>query len=193
MEEVLAKTGYLKWLDDGSEESKSRVENVKELKTVAARFESLEEFLENVALIESANSADPERFDAVTLMTVHAAKGLEFKTVFIVGMEEGLFPHMQSMDNIEGLEEERRLCYVAVTRAMEHLYITNTRSRLYFGSIQANLPSRFINEMPSGILERKGIHLTENKRPFSGRPGFTKSDEQFLDEMDFDRGNFSWD
>jgi DNA helicase-2/ATP-dependent DNA helicase PcrA len=200
MEEVLEKTGYLKWLDDRSEESKSRIENVKELKTVAARFERLEEFLENVALIESANSADPEKFDAVTLMTIHAAKGLEFKSVFIVGMEEGLFPHMQSMDNIEGLEEERRLCYVAVTRAMERLFITNARSRLYFGSIQANLPSRFINEMPATLLDKKGINLTTSRRSYSGAGrspfgglGSGKSDTQFLDDLDFDRNNFSWD
>jgi len=145
-------------------------------------------------LIESANTTDPDRFDAVTLMTVHAAKGLEFKTVFIVGMEEGLFPHIQSMENLEQLEEERRLCYVAVTRAMERLFITNTKSRLYFGTVQANMASRFITEIPVGLLERKGINQLQKR--VLGKRGFggpSTSTEQFLDDLDFDRSNFSWD
>ena len=185
MEEVLEKTGYLGWLDDGTDESKQRIENVKELKTVASRFKELDTFLENVALIESADRTDPENFDAVTLMTIHAAKGLEFKVVFIVGLEEGLFPHSNSMESLEELEEERRLAYVAITRAMSTLYLTNTQSRMYFGSIQTNLPSRFLDEIPPKLLEAKGMFGTGGKIQLEM--------DEYMGDMEVDRGNFSWE
>jgi DNA helicase II / ATP-dependent DNA helicase PcrA len=200
MEEILQATKYLAWLDDKSEDAEQRIENIKELKTVAAKFINLDEFLENVALIESSDRVEPDQYDSVTLMTVHASKGLEFKTVFIVGLEEGLFPHSQSMESIEDLEEERRLCYVAITRAMERVFLTNTNSRMYFGSIQMNLPSRFVGEIPEKLLDFKGFSgRVSSKDKFSsrnGRGGFggsTRSTDEFLDEIEFDRNNFSWD
>ena len=188
MTEVLEKSGYIKWLDDKTEENKQRIENIEELKSVASRFMNLEEFLENVALIESSNKTNPDEFNAVTLLTIHASKGLEFPVVFLIGMEEGLFPHSQSLAEIDGIEEERRLCYVAITRAMQKIYLTHAKSRLYFGNIQSNLPSRFLSEIPIELLENVGISFnsdTFNKR----NPGV----DDFLDDLDYDRKSFSWD
>lgn len=187
MDEVLTDTGYIKWLDDGTEEALSRIENIKELKSVAALFVNLEDFLENVALIENTERpSDVTNTNSVTLMTVHSAKGLEFSAVFIIGMEEGLFPHSQSMGEVQELEEERRLCYVAITRAKEKVYLTNAKSRLYFGNIQANLPSRFLSEIPNELLEFKGIDFTN----YFGKHS---SDKDFLDDLDLNRNFFKWE
>jgi DNA helicase-2/ATP-dependent DNA helicase PcrA len=186
MERILIDSGYLDWLDDGTEENKVRLENVNELKSVAAQFVDLGDFLENVALIESSNRVDPDKFNAVTLMTIHAAKGLEFPTLFVVGMEEGLFPHSQSMESVEELEEERRLCYVAMTRAMEKLFLTHASSRLYFGSVQANLPSRFLSEISPHLIYNVGT-------PRRIRRGTSYSVDRFLDDLDSNRTNFSWE
>ena len=148
---ILQKTGYLDYLDDKTDEGKSRVENVKELRSVAEEFPSLTEFLENVALVEG--SSDKKIVgDAVTLMTLHSAKGLEFPIVFMVGMEEGLFPHSRSLMAPHELEEERRLCYVGITRAMHKLYLTYTRQRLYFGKRSSNLVSRFLSDIPENLI-----------------------------------------
>ncbi len=148
---ILQKTGYLDYLDDKTDEGKSRVENVKELRSVAEEFPSLTEFLENVALVEG--SSDKKIVgDAVTLMTLHSAKGLEFPIVFMVGMEEGLFPHSRSLMAPHELEEERRLCYVGITRAMHKLYLTYTRQRLYFGKRSSNLVSRFLADIPENLI-----------------------------------------
>ena len=184
MDGVLAQTDYKKWLNDGSEENFSRIENIKELRSVASEFVSLETFLENVALIESSNKTNPAAIVGVTLMTVHASKGLEFDVVFIVGMEEGLFPHAQSMMESAQLEEERRLCYVAVTRAMEKLFLTQATSRLYFGAIQNNIPSRFLSEVPQNLVEQRGLY--DSHRP-------PLRIENFLDELEVDRRNFRWE
>lgn len=154
LEDVLEKTKYIEWLNDGSEENLYRIENIKELKSVASLFSNLGDFLENVALIESTDKPSNDAKEAVTLMTIHAAKGLEFPIVFLIGMEEGLFPHSRSLLDLGELEEERRLCYVAITRAKEALYLTHTRSRLYFGNVQSNILSRFILEMPQELLEQ---------------------------------------
>ncbi len=190
MEDVLKDTGYIKWLDDGTEEALSRIENIKELKSVASLFVDLSEFLESVSLIEDSgrngNSNSPNISDCVTLMTVHASKGLEFPVVFIIGMEEGLFPHSNSIGEESELEEERRLCYVAITRAEEKIYMTNARSRLYFGNIQANLPSRFLSEIPIELIEFKGLN-------FNNYFGKNKKNDDFLDDLDFDRGSFRWE
>jgi DNA helicase II / ATP-dependent DNA helicase PcrA len=184
MEKILDDTGYIDYLNDGSEEGLDRVENIQELKSVASQFINLDEFLENVALIESASKPDTNDYNAVNLMTVHAAKGLEFPYVFLIGMEEGLFPHSQSMGELMELEEERRLCYVAVTRAMNKLYFTNAKSRLYFGNIQSNLPSRFLSEIPEGLIDYRGSKF--EKKP-------TRSEDTFLDDLELDRSNFSWE
>ena len=144
---VLEKTNYINWINDGTDEALSRIENIKELRSVASQFLLLSDFLENVSLIESSNKATGSDAAAVTLMTVHSAKGLEFEHVYMIGMEEGLFPHSQSLMNPEEIEEERRLMYVAITRAKKKLTLSNSKARLYFGNIQMNMPSRFLVEI----------------------------------------------
>ncbi len=153
---VLAETRYLSYLDDSTEEGLGRMENVKELRSVASEFPNLGDFLENVSLVEQEyvpnRASNTEKKEAITMMTLHSAKGLEFPVVFMVGMEEGLFPHNQSLtDNLE-LEEERRLCYVGITRAQKQLYLTYTESRLYFGTRTQGVISRFVLDIPENLL-----------------------------------------
>lgn len=157
LDKILEATGYLELFDQEDEEDLARLENIKELRSVAQEFPNLQEFLENVALVEKSSSAKAPggQGKAVTLMTIHAAKGLEFPVVFMVGMEEGLFPHSRSlMDNSE-MEEERRLCYVGITRAKKKLYLTYARRRLFFGTHSANMISRFVADIPEHLLETK--------------------------------------
>jgi len=149
---ILSRTGYLAYIDDNTEVGKGRVENVKELRSVAEEFPDLTEFLENVALVEAADNPHKKSKDGVTLMTLHSAKGLEFPVVFIIGMEEGLFPHSRAMLDVNELEEERRLCYVGITRAKEKLYLTYARQRLYFGQRSNNLVSRFLADIPENLI-----------------------------------------
>ncbi len=156
---ILQRTGYVLELERrGTEEDLARVENIKELRSVATRFDNLSDFLENVALVQQDYFPDQpdgdKKTDAVTLMTLHAAKGLEFPCVFIVGMEEGLLPHSRSLYEQSELEEERRLCYVGMTRAMRELHLTHCSSRLYFGSRQQNPVSRFVLDIPENLIER---------------------------------------
>ena len=157
LDEVLRKTEYLNLYDVTDPEDKARLENIKELRSVAVEFPNLLQFLENVALVEQEYMPDKNivdsKKDAVTLMTFHAAKGLEFKTVFMVGMEEGLFPHSQAFFDTNELEEERRLCYVGITRAKEKLYLTYAKRRLFFGQRMNNSSSRFLYELPESIIE----------------------------------------
>jgi DNA helicase II / ATP-dependent DNA helicase PcrA len=140
------------------ENFEDRLENLKELQTVASKYdempgrEGIERFLEEVALLQHTDKLR-DNPDRITLMTVHASKGLEFPIVFIVGAEEGIFPHSRSIYNPTELEEERRLCYVAITRAKEHLILTYTKFRRIFGSASAALPSRFIGEIPSKLVD----------------------------------------
>lgn len=157
LDKILQITGYLDYLDDKTEEGLGRIENVKELRSVAEEFPSLPEFLENVALMEAGDNprhrkTNAEQSNVVTLMTLHNAKGLEFPVVFIVGMEEGLFPHSRSLLDPNELEEERRLCYVGITRAKEKLYLTYTRQRLFFGTKSNNLVSRFLADIPENLI-----------------------------------------
>ncbi|OGB74236.1 hypothetical protein A2V68_00505 [candidate division Kazan bacterium RBG_13_50_9] len=152
-------SGYLKWLDDRTIEGETRIENVKELKSVIEKYDHLEialalmTFLEEVSLIQDTDEYNPEDA-AVTLMTLHSAKGLEFEYVFIAGMEENLFPHSRSIFDQEELEEERRLCYVGITRARQKVYLTYAQERLLYGAINLSLPSRFIGDIPEELLER---------------------------------------
>lgn len=150
IDHIFTKSGYLEWLNDGTEEGQSRIENVKELKTVAKEAESLEDFLAQVALVQEIDNYDPSE-DAITLMTLHNAKGLEFPVVFIAGMEEGLFPHSRSITEPDQLEEERRLCYVGMTRAMERLYLLYARRRKVFGTIALGIRSRFVDDVPAEL------------------------------------------
>jgi DNA helicase-2/ATP-dependent DNA helicase PcrA len=149
LELIMKKSGYLQVLDDGSVQAADRIENVKELLSVAAEYDELglEGFLEEVALIADIDNYSTTT-NAVTLMTLHAAKGLEFPVVFMPGMEEGIFPHTRSLFDPDQMEEERRLCYVGMTRAREELFLINATSRLLYGSISHNPPSRFIMDIP---------------------------------------------
>ena len=155
---VLAATQYLELYDANVEEEAYRLENIKELRSVATEFPILKEFLETVALVEqeyepkTIKNIENNR-DAVTLMTMHAAKGLEFPIVFMIGMEEGLFPHSRSLMDKDEIEEERRLCYVGITRAKEKLYLTFANRRLFFGTRTQNMISRFVADLPQHVLE----------------------------------------
>lgn len=160
---VMNKTGYLEELENSrSAQDQSRIENLKELLSVAEDFEdkarrnneepTLENFLADVALVADIDDADLED-DSVTLMTLHSAKGLEFPTVFLVGMEEGIFPHARTLLDENEIEEERRLCYVGITRAEKHLYLSNARMRMIFGHTVSYPPSRFLDEVPFALKE----------------------------------------
>jgi DNA helicase-2/ATP-dependent DNA helicase PcrA len=158
---LIDRTGYIKALEtEGSPEAFSRIENLKELANAAhdaeARGETLAEFLDHAALASDTDQYDPEA--RVTLMTLHAAKGLEFPLVFLAGLEEGLFPHSRTLNNPDELEEERRLCYVGMTRAMNTLILSRAHYRRRFGndSPEMSIPSRFLEEVPSRLIENLG-------------------------------------
>ncbi len=169
-DELLIRTGYVDMLQSkDTEENKTRLENVRELKSsinayiANAEVPSLGGFLEEIALytdIEQYNEDD----DAVVMMTMHSAKGLEFPNVFLVGFEDGLFPGMRAIGDPEEMEEERRLCYVAITRAKQRLYISHARQRMLYGRTSAALPSRFLREIPEDYLERKGSFRPRNEQ-----------------------------
>jgi len=148
IDSLVRRLDYLHYLDDGSAQGESRVENVKELMSVAQEYQDvgLEGFLEEVSLLSDLDSADMSS-DAVTLMTLHAAKGLEFPAVFMVGLEETIFPHSRALYDQFEMEEERRLCYVGMTRAREELYMMHAAQRLLYGGMQHNPPSRFLSEI----------------------------------------------
>jgi DNA helicase-2/ATP-dependent DNA helicase PcrA len=153
-------TGYVAELEaQRTIEAQGRVENVKELASVAADFVSLQpdatlaEFLERIALVTEADALDDGEQSRLVLMTMHNAKGLEYPVVFVIGMEDSVFPHHRALSDPDELEEERRLCYVAFTRARERLYVTSAWSRMLFGATNANPPSRFLREIPPELLE----------------------------------------
>ncbi len=159
LKETLSKTGYTKALElENTAQAESRIENLDEFLTVAMEFEeesadnNLAEFLESITLSSDIDGME-ENEDSVTLMTLHSAKGLEFPVVFLVGMEEGLFPSYRSIGEQRELEEERRLCYVGITRAKEKLYLTCAKQRTIFGSTSCNKISRFIEEIPKELLD----------------------------------------
>jgi DNA helicase II / ATP-dependent DNA helicase PcrA len=155
-------SGYKKYLSDGSFQNEERLENLSELLSVADEYEKLKgkitlaDFLEEVALISDLDSYK-EQAEGVTLMTLHTAKGLEYDTVFIVGLEENIFPHSRSLFDPPALEEERRLFYVGITRARQTLYLLHATSRLYFGNIQSNQASRFLSEIPPALTSYVGV------------------------------------
>jgi DNA helicase-2/ATP-dependent DNA helicase PcrA len=166
---LIDRTGYIRSLEEeGTPESFSRIENLKELANAAQdaqqRGETLSEFLDHAALVSDTDRYNPE--SRVTLMSLHSAKGLEFPLVLLAGMEEGLFPHSRTLNQPNELEEERRLCYVGMTRAMDVLVLTRARYRRRYGNDmpEASMPSRFLEEIPSHLLE----DLTRGQRPSSG-------------------------
>lgn len=165
LDKVFEVTGYLNLYDPDNTEDQTRLENIKELRSVAAEFPNLHNFLENVALLEDQPNRNKTSYNSVTLMTAHAAKGLEFDIVFIVGLEEGIFPHARSLENEEEIEEERRLCYVGITRAKHKLYLTFCSKRMIFGQRTNNLPSRFLSDIPQALLEE--VQTPINKQNWS--------------------------
>lgn len=178
VEAVLEKTGYLRMLEEEGEEGLTRIDSVRELVSAALEYEkragqdaSLGGFLEEVALVSDVDKYDEEA-DAAVLMTIHSAKGLEFPVVFLAGMEEGIFPGVQSMHSREDMQEERRLAYVAITRAKERLYMTRVHSRLLYGRTQLNPLSPFLREIPSTLIEeeddRTPLFGTKRETPRTG-------------------------
>jgi DNA helicase-2/ATP-dependent DNA helicase PcrA len=154
VKDILEQSGYMQmWKDEKTLEAQGRIDNLKELLNALSGFRDIDEFLEHTSLVSEADDRPLE--DMVSIMTIHGAKGLEFKNVFLPGWEDGLFPSQQSMDEKgkEGLEEERRLAYVAITRAKENLTISFASSRMVFGNIVSSIPSRFIDELPPEHIE----------------------------------------
>ncbi len=189
LEAILSETGYLDMIrSERSIEAMGREENLRELVSAASDFEEngpiaygradwaeldglrkTELFLESISLVTDVDSYDDS--EVVTLMTLHNAKGLEFPVVFIVGMEDGVFPHMRSLGDPAELEEERRLCYVGITRAMERLYLTRAWSRNMFGSNNYNPPSRFLRELPDELVDKARKRKRQSKlETASARP-----------------------
>ncbi len=160
-DEMLVRTGYMDMVRDGSEEGMERWQNIQELRTVARDYvgmepgEALGAFLTNVSLVSDVDTLREET-DATTLLTLHAAKGLEFNVVFLTGLEEGLFPHSRCLDDPDQMEEERRLCYVGLTRARERLHLTYTFRRTIYGNQELSEPSRFLHDIPEEALRRPG-------------------------------------
>lgn len=179
-EGLLIKSGYLKALEDqGTAEADGRIENLMEFKSVIYEFENrdskleLDEFLEKLALLSDVDNHDSEA-NAVTLMTMHSAKGLEFPYVFMPGMEDGLFPSWRSRDSISQMEEERRLCYVGMTRAKRRLWMTSAESRLLYGKVNATRESEFMREINPKLLAGDGVYK-------SGSVGAKTGSTRYLD------------
>ena len=170
IDDILDKSGIRKNYEaEGSLEAELRLENLEEFKSITASFEeqtgsvNLGDFLEEISLVADM-SEHKETNDEVTLMTIHSAKGLEFDVVFLIGLEEGIFPHQNSFVEEGGLEEERRLCYVGITRAREKLYLTNAKRRMLYGKENINQPSRFIKEIDEKYIEESENSVKEMKK-----------------------------
>lgn len=186
---VLDKSGMKKELEsEKTLDSELRLENLMEFKSITASFEArtgsvnLGDFLEEISLVADISEHE-DGDDVITLMTLHSAKGLEFKVVFITGMEEGIFPHQNAFnEGDEGIEEERRLCYVGFTRAKEKLYLTNAKKRMLYGKTTCNAPSRFIDEIKKDILEISNMSIKEEK--------FVNKEEMYTNEdVEFNKGD----
>lgn len=192
IEEVINSSGYIEDLEkDNTVESRTRIENIKDLISVALTFEeknpesNMEDFLASVSLLSDVDKTE-DQDNVITMMTVHSAKGLEFPVIFLVGMEEGLFPISRSFDSDDDMEEERRLCYVAVTRAEEILYITNAQKRTIYGNTSYTIPSRFIDEM-GDTIEKKEVKKFINKIRNNIED---KPEEKLLNVVDYNINNF---
>ena len=207
--EVLDKTGYAAQFEVNPDdmEARGRLENLREFVSVAVNYEqengeaSLADFLDNISLVSDIDNYDEDQ-DTVSLMTLHSAKGLEFPVVFLCGMEEGVFPGRNAMFEADEIEEERRLCYVGITRAREKLYLTYARERMMFGMTTANRPSRFLEEIPEELIEEKNAPpafqrtytAIPQQKSFAGaaggfRPSFGISAEPKRPRMQFAAGD----
>jgi DNA helicase II / ATP-dependent DNA helicase PcrA len=197
VKQVIERTGYIDYLEQSYEgDSEERLENVDELVNAASEYDasnpdgSLQGFLEEVALISDIDKWD-DKTDTVTLMTLHAAKGLEFPVVFIAGLEEGLLPHTQSKDSDDEIEEERRLCYVGITRAQRELFLVHTRYRAKYGQRTPCIPSRFLSEIPVDFIEEidktnYNSYLDEFQTGYTERSGegLESGDYQYYDNKE---------
>lgn len=206
IKQILETTGYLDKYSGKNEEDIDRKENIYELINVASQFGDLRQFLENIALIQNGefvdvvksilgNEGDNQKplpkAQAVNLMSLHAAKGLEFEVVFMVGMEEGLLPHSRSMFNEDEMEEERRLCYVGITRAKSQLFMTKAQKRFQYGTSQQSVGSRFLHDIPRELIRHEG-DLTQNQACQSAPGRRIVIDDDLLEgalsgEIDFDK------
>ena len=165
LETVADRTGYRAALEaEDTIEAHGRIENIAELAGAATEYDSLDEFLESVALVSDSDELD-DADSRVSLMTLHTAKGLEFPAVFLVGLEDGVFPHMRALEDPLQLEEERRLCYVGITRARRQLYLTHAWSRTLWGSTSHAIPSRFLSELPGDLVRDVGSSWTKRPDP----------------------------
>jgi len=180
-ETVMNESGYLARLRESrDEEDEERIENLEQLLAAIEEFSEknpgagLSEFLEQVSLVSDLEQGEQGK-PSVTLMTLHAAKGLEFRAVFMIGMEEKLFPHVRALDDLDGMEEERRLCYVGMTRARERLYLLNARRRYLFGQEQNNPTSRFLRDIPEELLDEEGEagYTSHQQRPYQEQRSWT--------------------
>jgi DNA helicase-2/ATP-dependent DNA helicase PcrA len=170
LEEVLEASGYVAELEaDHSVDADGRIENLAELVGMAREFADVDEFLEQVSLVADTDQLDADE-SSVVLMTLHSAKGLEYPVVFVMGLEDGVFPHIRSLGDPDELEEERRLAYVGITRAEERLYLTNAWSRTLFGATQYNPPSRFLDEIPAELIVDAPGGRSDRRR--AGRTNF---------------------
>ena len=189
IDDVLDKSGLKKELEvENTLDSQLRLENLMEFKSITASFEArtgsvnLNDFLDEVSLIADISEHQDDD-NVITLMTLHSAKGLEFPVVFIIGMEEGIFPHQNAfIEGDAGIEEERRLCYVGFTRAKERLYLTNSKKRMLYGKTTNNSPSRFISEIQGDVLETINNNFREEKP-------FDKSDVYIDDDVEYQKGD----
>ena len=190
VDEILDTTGMLTELKlDKTLESDVKIENLMEFRSITYSFENetgsvnLNDFLESVSLVSDI-AAHKSDGNEVTLMTLHSAKGLEFKVVFIIGMEEGIFPNFKVFDSPEELEEERRLCYVGITRAKERLYLTNAKRRLLYGNEQTNQPSRFISEIRKDLIESNDKDVIKVERKINKEEMYNNDDEVNISKGD---------
>lgn len=185
IDSLIRRIDYLTYVDDGTVQGESRVENVKEFLSVAKEYqeEGLDGFLEEVALLSDIDSADFAS-NSVTLMTMHSSKGLEFPVVFLVGMEETIFPHSRALYDQSEMEEERRLCYVAMTRAKEELYMISANSRLLYGGIQHNPPSRFIGEIDAKVSNEFEPTLTQDLFDGDTKPKKVTDEPRYVPDIE---------
>lgn len=186
LESLVKKSGYLDKFDPKDEEDRKRIENIKELKSVSVQNDNILDFLENVALVQQEYSLQEknkkdEKRNGVRLMTLHSSKGLEFEMVFLVGFEEGILPHSRSILEGDSVEEERRLCYVGLTRAKDYLYITLAQKRLFFGKSSLSEPSQFLSDIPGSLLEQD--EPTEITRDY--RTSKNTHDDDLIYDPDF--------
>lgn len=184
-ERILKDSDYKRYIDDGTEMGEGRWENVLELRRLTYEYEdrNLTEFLENIALVSDQDTL-PDAPQAPTLLTLHAAKGLEFDVVYIIGLDEGLLPHNRSFEEPEEMAEERRLFYVGITRAKNHLILVRAGQRSNYGRFEYTVQSRFLDDIPKELLQREGVRLgVRSVRPLS-QPRWTPSAESHTEKME---------